>query len=398
MKRLISFMLVAIMLIASVGNVVVYANEKEDTKAVAAGALSIEGISGILMEATTGKVIYEKNADEVRPPASVTKVMTLLLIFEAIDSGKIKLEDPVTVSGYAASMGGSQVFLEQGEVQTVDTLIKCIAMASGNDASVVMAEHLGGSEEAFVGMMNERAKQLGMENTKFVNCCGLTIDGHVTTARDIAIMSRELTLKHPKIFDYTTVWMDEFTHVTRKGESVFGLANTNKLLKQYNGATGLKTGFTSDAKSCISATATRNDIDLIAVVMGAPDSKTRNKDVCTMFDYGFANVTPYEDKDVKPLLTPITIKNGVQESVEPVCDQPFRYMLLKGESAESMKKELELAKDLVAPVKKGQVVGKIKYILDGKEIGSVNIKASMDVDSMTIGISFKRIFGKFFKS
>lgn len=397
MKRWISFMLVAIMFIAATSNMLVYA-QTEENKTQSAQGLEIQGISGILMEATTGKVIYEKNADEVRPPASVTKVMTLLLIFEAIDSGKIKLEDPVTVSQHAASMGGSQVFLEQGEVQTVDTLIKCIAMASGNDASVVMAEHIGGSEEAFVGMMNERAKQLGMKNTNFANCCGLTIAGHVTTARDIAIMSRELTIKHPKIFDYTTVWMDEFTHVTKKGESVFGLANTNKLLKQYNGATGLKTGFTSDAKSCISATATRNGIDLIAVVMGAPDSKTRNKDVSAMLDYGFANVTPYEDKEIQPMLNPVPVKNGVQVSVDVVCEQPFRYMLLKGESAESMKRELEIPKDLAAPVKKDQVVGKVKYTLNGKEIGSIDIKAANDVESMTLGISFKRIFCKFLKS
>ena len=251
--------------------------------------------SAFLVEASTGKVIYEKNADEKRPPASVTKIMTLLLIFDALSEGKISLTDQVTVSEYAASMGGSQVFLEPGEVQTVDTMIKCIAVASANDACVAMAEHLWGSEEEFVGHMNERAAGLGMENTSFVKCNGLDADGHLTTARDIAAMSRELILTYPQIRDYACIWMEDITHTTAKGSSTFTLANTNKLIRQYAYATGLKTGSTDDAGFCVSATAKKNNMEMIAVVMGAETSKERFKDAVTLLDYGFGRAVKYVD-------------------------------------------------------------------------------------------------------
>ena len=215
----------------------------------------ISAPSAILMETSTGQIIYEKDPDSKRPPASVTKVMTLLLIFDALDTGKIKLEDEVATSEYAASMGGSQVFLEPGETQTVDTLIKCISVASANDACVAMAEYISGNEEEFVAQMNERAKELGMENTHFENCNGLDAKGHLTTARDIALMSRELITKYPQIHDYCTIWMENITHTTKKGSSEFGLSNTNKLIRNYEYATGLTTGSTSKAKFCISATA-----------------------------------------------------------------------------------------------------------------------------------------------
>lgn len=234
--------------------------------------------SAILMEASTGQIIYEKEADKKRPPASVTKVMTLLLIFDAIESGKIKLEDEVTTSEYAASMGGSQVFLEPGETQTVDTMIKCISVASANDACVAMSELIAGSEEEFVVQMNERAKKLGMKNTVFKNCNGLDTEGHETTARDIALMSRELITKYPQIRDYCTIWMENITHTTKKGTSEFGLSNTNKLIKHYEYATGLKTGSTSKAKFCVSATAEKDGMELIAVIMAQktvkPESET----------------------------------------------------------------------------------------------------------------------------
>ena len=249
--------------------------------------LEISAPSAILMEASTGQVVYEKNPDEERPPASVTKIMTLLLIFDALETGQISLEDTVTTSEYAASMGGSQVFLEPGETQTVDTLIKCIAVASANDACVAMAEHIAGSEEEFVNKMNERAKELGMDHTHFVNCNGLDADGHLTTARDISLMSRELIRLYPQIRDYAMIWMENITHTTKKGSSEFGLTNTNKLVRHYEYTTGLKTGSTSQAGFCISATAEKNGMELIAVIMAAETSRDRTKDAIALLNYGF---------------------------------------------------------------------------------------------------------------
>ena len=252
--------------------------------------LEISAPSAILMEASTGQVVYEKNPDEERPPASVTKIMTLLLIFDALETGQISLEDTVTTSEYAASMGGSQVFLEPGETQTVDTLIKCIAVASANDACVAMAEHIAGSEEEFVNKMNERAKELGMDHTHFVNCNGLDADGHLTTARDISLMSRELIRLYPQIRDYAMIWMENITHTTKKGSSEFGLTNTNKLVRHYEYTTGLKTGSTSQAGFCISATAEKNGMELIAVIMAAETSRDRTKDAIALLNYGFRTI------------------------------------------------------------------------------------------------------------
>ena len=243
--------------------------------------LQIQAPVAVLMEASTGQIIYEKNADERRSPASITKIMTLILIFDAIDAGKIRLGDEVVTSAHAKSMGGSQVFLEEGEIQTVETLIKCIVIASGNDASVAMAEYISGSEAAFVQSMNERAKGLGMTGTHFVDCCGLTESPeHLTTARDIAVMSRELITKYPQIHNYSTIWMENITHVTKQGSREFGLSNTNRLLKMATNyrVTGLKTGSTSMAKYCLSATAEKDGVRLIAVIMAAPDYKARFAD------------------------------------------------------------------------------------------------------------------------
>ena len=234
-----------------------------------AAGVEISAPSALLMEASTGQVLYEKDSDSKRPPASVTKIMTLILIFDALEAGKIKLEDEVTTSEYAASMGGSQVYLEPGEVQTVDTLMKCISVASANDACVTMAEYICGSETEFVSQMNQRAEGLGMTNTHFVNCNGLPAEGHLTTARDIALMSRELITKYPKIRDYCMIWQENITHTTKKGSSEFGLTNTNKLVRHYEYATGLKTGSTSEAKFCISATAEKDGTELIAVIAAA---------------------------------------------------------------------------------------------------------------------------------
>lgn len=334
--------------------------------------------SVILMEASTGSVIYEKNADERLHPASVTKVMTLILIFDALEAGKIHLTDEVTVSEYAASMGGSQVFLEPGEKQTVDTMIKCIAVASANDASVAMAEYIWGSEAEFVNRMNERAQNLGMKNTTFVNCCGLDVDNHMTTARDVALMSRELIIKYPQIHDYSGIWMDTITHVTKRGESEFGLTNTNKLMKQYEWATGLKTGSTSLAKCCLTATAERNGIELIAVVMAAPTSKNRFADAVTLLNYGYGICSLYRDEN-PPMIPEITVKGGITDTVKGISQKEFTCLFLNGENLSGITGSVELLPDIHAPVARGDVLGQIVYTLDEKTVGSVDIIAAEDV-------------------
>ena len=354
--------------------------------------LSAEG--AILMEASTGKILYEKNSEEMKPPASVTKVMTLLLIFEALDKEKLQLNDMITVSPYAASMGGSQVFLEAGETQSAETMIKCIAVSSANDACVAMAEHLSGSEEAFVKKMNEKAKELKMEHTNFVNCCGLDADGHETCAKDIALMSRELTVKYPDIFTYSSIWMDEFTHKTKKGESVFGLSNTNKLLRNYEGCNGLKTGSTSKAKFCLSATATRNQISLIAVVMACPDSKVRMKDAAALLNYGFSNVTFYQDSDPGKEIGLISIRGGKESLVPYEKPSSFSYVLTKGEDPSAITKEVHIAKNLKAPVKKGETIGEVTYSLQGIPIGAVPIKASRNIEKMNFFYAYKMLWKK----
>ena len=324
-----------------------------DGISVSAEPAAIEAPSAVLLESSTGKVIFEQNARERRSPASITKIMTLLLTFEALDQGKIKLEDPVTVSAYASSMGGSQVFLAENEVQTLETMIKCIAVASGNDASVAVAEYIAGSEEAFVDQMNQKAAELGMVDTHFEDCCGLTdSDGHYTTAMDVAIMSRELTVKYPKVFEYTGIWMEDITHETRQGSSTFTLNSTNKLLKQYQWATGLKTGSTSKAKFCLSATATKDGIDLIAVVMGAPDYKARFKDAQTLLSYGFNVSDLYLDENTDAL-EDLRIEGGVEDTVPVRYQSEFRYLDTEGNSLDGVKKTIELPEEAQAPVAKG---------------------------------------------
>lgn len=328
---------------------------------------------GVLMEASTGKIIYEKDMDTRVKPASITKIMTLILIFDELEKGNLHMEDEVVTSAYAKSMGGSQVFLEEGEKQTVETLIKCIVIASGNDASAAMAEHIAGSETEFVKRMNERAKRLGMENTNFEDCCGLTeSDNHYTSAHDVAIMSRELITRYPKILEYSSVWMENITHVTQKGNSEFGLTNTNKLIRSYDGCVGLKTGSTSVAKYCVSAVAQREGITLISVVMTAPDYKVRFKDAAAMLNLGFGSCKLYVDEQ-KEKLPQIPVEGGVLEKVPCAYEKEFRYLDTEGASFENIEKKIKLKKDLKAPVKKGDTVGTVNYYLDGKEIGSVKI-------------------------
>ena len=333
----------------------------------------IQEPSGILMEAQTGTVIYQKDQDTRRSPASITKIMTLILIFDALEKGSLKMDDTVTTSAYAKSMGGSQVFLEEGETQTVETMIKCIVIASGNDASVAMAEHICGSEQEFVRHMNERAAELGMKNTHFEDCCGLTEStNHYTTARDIAIMSRELITKYPKILEYSSIWMENIVHVTKQGSKEFGLTNTNKLIRSYEGCVGLKTGSTSIAKYCLSAVAKRNDITLIAVVMAAPDYKIRFKDAASMLNYGFSKCSLYIDEKMQSL-PEVPVRKGKKKSVSLIYEEQFRYLDTNGENIGDVKRKLRIHREVEAPIKEKSQAGEMIYSVDGKELGRVRI-------------------------
>ena len=351
----------------------------------------IQAPSGVLMEPETGTIIYEKDKDTRRSPASITKIMTLILIFDALEKGTLKLEDTVTTSAYAKSMGGSQVFLEEGETQTVETMIKCIVVASGNDASVAMAEHICGSEQEFVRHMNERAAGLGMANTHFEDCCGLTDSAnHYTTAEDIAIMSRELITKYPKILEYSSIWMENITHVTRQGSKEFCLTNTNKLLRSYEGCVGLKTGSTSLAKYCLSAVAKRNGVTLIAVVMAAPDYKVRFKDAATMLNYGFGRCSIYIDEKMQAL-PQIPVKKGKEKSVPLLYAEQFKYLSTDGNAISNVKRKLRIHRDVDAPVKKGEQAGEMIYSANGKELGRVKILYGKTVSKATYGDCLKEI-------
>lgn len=365
---------------------------KEDS----AAPVDISSPSCILMEAETGEVIYEKDADNAMAPASVTKVMTLLLTFEAMDRGQFGLDDTVTVSEHAASMGGSQCFFEAGETQTVRDMIKCIIIASGNDAAVAMAEMVSGSETAFVQLMNERAAELGMTHTTFKNACGLDAVGHETTSRDIAIMSRQLIDEHPEILEYSAIWMDSIIHKTARGESRFDLVNTNKFLNMYTGATGLKTGYTSTARYCMSATAERGGIKLIAVIMGAETKDIRNGDACTLLDYGYALCKSYTDDRILDE-NEISVDNGTAKYVTISTDDTFEGILLGGEKAEDVRKELELDGPVEAPISEGDVLGCVRYYAGDRLMGEAEVRAAQDVGRMTMKYAifeaFKLQFG-----
>ena len=385
MKRItaviLSFFILTMNLITSNA---IYAEEmpqegQEDSGQSGTPAVEISAPSAVLMEASTGKVLFEKDMDTARPPASVTKIMTMLLIFDALADGRLQPEDEVTVSEYAASMGGSQVYLEAGEIQTVDTMLKCIAVASANDACVAMAEYICGNEEEFVNRMNERAAGLGMENTHFVNCNGLDAEGHVTSARDIALMSRELITKYPQVHDYSMIWMEDITHTTNKGTSEFGLTNTNKLVRQYEYATGLKTGSTGEAKFCVSATAEKDGIELIAVVMAAENSKDRFADAVKLLNYGFGKCQLYTDESEEGI-APAVVENGVEDTVNVYRAEPFSYLDTTGANLSSVERTVEMEESVPAPVKKGDTVGAIVYTLEGNEIGRTDILAAEDIE------------------
>lgn len=359
-------------------------------------APEIDAPSYILMEASTGKVICEQNADERRSPASITKIMTLLLIFDYLNTGRVTLQSEVTTSAYAKSMGGSQVFLEEGEVQTLETMIKCIAVASGNDASVAVAEFLAGSEAEFVKLMNLRAEELGMENTHFEDCCGLTdSDGHYSSARDVAIMSRELITKHPEVLNYTGIWMEDIVHETAQGTSGFTLSSTNKLLKMYEYTTGLKTGSTSKAKYCLSATASKDNIDLIAVVMGSSNNKVRFQDAMSLLTYGYSISSLYEDKNEEQLPY-LTVNGGVEDTVALSYQGPFRYLDTEGQVLSGIEKKIVLPESVEAPVQEGEAVGEAVYLLNGNRIGSVSIVTGQTVDKAVYKDYLQKVWRMFY--
>ena len=374
MKRIFSLVLAAALLTGS-------ALAAADSPAP---ALEVSADSAVLMEKETGTILYEKEAHTPREPASVTKVMTLLLIMEAVDAGRLNREDQVTVSAAAAGMGGSQVYLKEGEQFSVGELIKCVTVVSGNDAAVALAEHLAGSEGAFVAQMNQRAKELGMDDTNFINCTGLPAQGHVTSAYDIALMSRELILRHPTIQEYTTIWMDSIR------DGAFGLTNTNRLVRFYNGATGLKTGSTDSAGYCISATARRDDMELIAVILHAPTSPERFEDAKALLDYGFAG---YALTTVHPdsALPPVSVLLGEDAQVQPVLARDCRLLIQKGQESQ-ITTQITLPEDVEAPVEQGQTLGEMTVSVNGQLRDTVPILAAQPVSRLTIPGIFSRLF------
>lgn len=366
MKRkialLVAAMLLAVMLAPAFG-----------VSAEESGGMDVSAPAAVLMDYTTGKVLYEKNSHEQRPCASITKVMTLVLVFEQIEAGNLTMDEELTASAHASSMGGSDIWLKEGESMTVNDLLKATVVMSANDAAVVLAEAVSGSEDAFITKMNEKAAELGMEETTFKNCNGLDEDGHVTSAYDVALMSREL-MKYDKIYDYTTVWIDYL----RGGATQ--LVNTNKLIRSYNGITGLKTGTTSKAGSCISATAERDGLSLISVILGAANTDDRFKDAATLLDYGFANwsmVTPEI-----PEIPETTVSGGMQGVVRaeiPLAPQLLMDSAQKG----SVESKVIMSEELRAPIMAGDVIGRVEYYSGEEHLVSVDIKAAEDVEEIT---------------
>lgn len=354
-----------------------------------APVFNLQSESAILLDSKAGTIMFEKNADEKLLPASVTKIMTLLLTMEAIDTGKLSLEDYIVCSGNASNMGGSQIYFKENEKLKVKDCLKAVAVVSANDVATALAEHIGGSVENFVAMMNNKAKELGMKNTAFKNPHGLDEEGHYTTARDISIMSRELITKHPKIKEYTSIWMDTLR------DGTFALTNTNKLIRFYEGATGLKTGSTSKALFNLSATATRNDLELIAVVMKAPTSKIRQQEASQLLDYGFANYSNIALVKEGEVIKNVRVIKGVKENVNAVVKNNVDILCKKGEE-KSITKNIKLKEDINAPVKKGDVIGKVEYIKDQKVIKEENIICSETIEKITVLDMYKKMLKRLF--
>ena len=352
---------------------------------------NISAKSAILMELSTGKVLMELNPDEKLSPASITKVMTILLTMEALQEGKIALEDRVTASKNVASKGGSQIWLKEGEVMTVHELLKATVIASANDACTALGEYIAGDEASFVAMMNERAKELQMTNTSFENCSGLddTVTNHYSTARDVAIMSCEL-LKHEKIKEYTTIWMDTL----RNGETQ--LVNTNKLIRYYDGATGLKTGTTSKAGYCVSATAERDGMGLVAVVLGSDNSSERFEDAKKMLNWGFANYSIYRPKIDNTLITDVSVLYGVEETIRPKVGTPLPILIEKGKE-EKITQKVDICVDVEAPVEKNQTLGKVYFEIDGEKIGECDILSEKRIERRDVWFIFSLLWSTFTK-
>ncbi|GKX32266.1 D-alanyl-D-alanine carboxypeptidase [Vallitalea longa] len=391
-KSLVCYLLSLVLLLSCSFNVMVFAEDEPATD----NKLEITAKSAILIEPTTGKILYEKNAHEKLRPASITKIMTLLLMYEALENGKIGWEDEVVVSEHASSFGGSTVFLETNEVQPVKELAKGIAVASGNDAAVAMAEYVAGTEGEFVNMMNAKAKELGMNDTNFANACGLDADGHLTSAYDVAVMSKELITKYPQVYDLTNIWMDTIKHQRKDGEEISELTSTNKLLKMYEYATGLKTGSTSLAKYCLSGTANKDGLDLIAVVMATPDHKKRFSEVREMLNYGFANCKMFKDTIKDKALSNIPVKKGTLENIDCVGAKDFNCVLDSKEQQE-VTNEIQVPEFVEAPIAKGDKVGEIIYRCGDKEVGRVDLLAKDEVPKATLGFYVGKIFGMFFR-
>ena len=375
MKKLLAAALAAALLVLPV-------------EAAAVGAPAVEAASAILMEKETGTILYEQNAHDKLEPASVTKVMTLLLVMEAIDSGRLSLDDTVTMSAHAVSMGGSQIWLKENEQMTVRDLLKAVTVVSANDGAVALAERVAGSEEAFVAMMNQRALELGMTDTCFVNCTVLPAAGHLTSAHDIAVMSRELILNHPSIREYTTIWMDTLR------DGAFQLSNTNKLIRFYEGATGLKTGSTDSALYCLSATAERDGMELIAVVMKSPTSEKRFESAKSLLNYGFAN---YTVMDVYPgqALPPVDVLLGEQGQVQPVLASSSRILIDKAD-LNGVTTEIRLCENVEAPVEPGQKLGEMAVLVNGEERQTIPILADQAVERLSTPGIFLRFLRTLF--
>ncbi len=402
MKRIISILLAAIIIISC--GITVSADtvsmeyegvdletpleENLQANAAIGESLQINAKSAILMEYNTGKTLYEMNSDQRLAPASITKIMTLILVMEALEAGKLSLDTEVTASEHAASLGGSQIWLEPNEVMTVDELLRATVIASANDATVALAEAVAGSEDSFVSMMNEKAKELGMNNTNFVNSYGLDAEGHLTTAHDVAVMSKEL-IRHEIIREYSTVKIDSL----RGGESE--LVNTNKLIRYYDGCFGLKTGTTSGAGSCLSATAERNGLTLIAVVLGAPTSKDRFSGTQKLLDYGFANYCYTEVEADTSKFTNIPVKKGTVREITPTVSEKFSALLKKGEEKD-ITQSFTLEQELTAPVKKGDVIGYVHIFLKEEEIGAIPIIASGGSERLTYWVCLARLLKSLF--
>lgn len=386
MRRFTSIVLAMVMVVMAFGSKT-FANDKK-TQA----PINLSSKSAILMDVGSGQILFEKNPHEKLPPASVTKVMTMLLAVEALDNGKIKLDDEVQISERASEMGGSQIFLEPGETQKVDDLLKGIAVASANDACVAMAEFIAGSEEEFVAMMNAKAKELGMKDTNFANTNGLPVDNHYTSAHDIAIMSKEL-LKHEKITKYLTTWMDQI--VVGKKKVAIGLANTNKMIKHYQGATGVKTGFTQEAKYCLSASAKRGETHLVAATLGAPTTQERFKDASSLLSYGFANYESVKLCSKGDTVATLTLDKAQDNKVNLIAKDDLSALIKKGEIKDFTKK-IDVNKNLKLPVKEGSKLGSISIYKGDKQVGKVDLINEKDINKASYFKMFERVIDSIF--